>query len=82
LSVSHRFVSSATSNFTATLPIGNYNIFDIRGGAHLGHNITATLYADNIADKRGVTAATTFGPYLNDFYIRPRTVGLQFDWAL
>jgi iron complex outermembrane receptor protein len=84
LSVSHRFVSSATSNFTATLPIGNYNIFDIRGGAHLGHNITATLYVDNIADKRGVTASstsTTFPSYLIDYYIRPRTVGLQFDWS-
>ena len=85
LSVSHRFVSSATSNFTATLPIGNYNIFDIRGGAHLGHNITATLYVDNIADKRGVTASqpsTTFPTYLSEYYIRPRTFGLQFDWNL
>jgi iron complex outermembrane recepter protein len=82
LSASHRFVSQATSDFTDTLPIGDYNIFDIRGGAHLGRNVTATLYVDNVADKRGVTAATTFGTYLNDFYIRPRTVGLQFDWAL
>ena len=82
LSASHRFVSKATSNFSDTLPIGNYNIFDLRGGAHLGHNITATLSVDNIADKRGVTAATTFGTQLNDFYIRPRTVGLQFDWTL
>jgi iron complex outermembrane receptor protein len=82
LSVSHRFVSSAASNFTATLPIGNYNIFDFSGRAHLGHNVTATLYVDNIAGKRGVTAATTFGTYLNDFYIRPRTFGLQFDWTL
>jgi iron complex outermembrane receptor protein len=82
LSASHRFVSQATSNFSDTLPVGNYNIFDIRGGAHFGHNIKASLYVDNIADKRAVTAATTFGTQLNDFYIRPRTVGLQFDWAL
>jgi outer membrane receptor protein involved in Fe transport len=81
LSASHRFVSRATSDFSDTLPIGNYNIFGLRGGAHLG-NVTATLYVDNIADKRGVTAATTFGNFLNDFYIRPRTVGLQFDWHL
>jgi iron complex outermembrane receptor protein len=82
LSASHRFVSSANSNFTATLPIGNYNIFDIRGGGHLGHNVTATFFVDNIADKRGVTAASTFGTYLADYYIRPRTVGVQFDWTL
>jgi iron complex outermembrane recepter protein len=85
LSASHRFVSSATSNFTETLPIGNYNVFDIRGGAHLGHDVTATLYVDNIADKRGVTASqpsTTFPTYLSEYYIRPRTFGLQFDWSL
>jgi outer membrane receptor protein involved in Fe transport len=85
LSASHRFVSRANSNFTATLPIGNYNIFDIRGGAHLGHNVTATFYVHNIADKRGVTASqtsTTSPTYLSEYYIRPRTFGLQFDWKL
>jgi iron complex outermembrane recepter protein len=82
LSASHRFVSRATSDFSDTLPIGNYNIFDIRGGAHLGRKVTASLYVDNIADKRGVTAASTLGPYLTDYYIRPRTVGVQFDWTL
>jgi len=85
LSASHRFVSSANSNFTAALPIGNYNIFDIRGGAHLGHNVTATFYVDNTADKRGVTASqtsTTSPTYLSEYYIRPRRFGLQFDWNL
>jgi iron complex outermembrane receptor protein len=86
LSASHRFVSRATSNFVGTfigpLPIGNYNIFDIRGGAHLGRNVTASLYVDNIADKRGVTAAAPFGTYLSNYYIRPRTVGAQVDWTL
>jgi iron complex outermembrane receptor protein len=82
LRVSHRFVSKATSDFTDTLPIGNYNIFDIRGGGRLGGNVTASLYVDNIADKRGVTAAESFGSFATNFYIRPRTVGLQFDWNL
>jgi len=85
LSASHRFVSRANSNFSDTLPIGNYNIFDIRGGAHLGRNVTADFYVDNIAGKRGATASstsTTFPSYLIDYYIRPRTVGLQFDWTL
>jgi outer membrane receptor protein involved in Fe transport len=82
LRVSHRFVSRATSDFTDTLPIGNYNIFDIRGGARLGGNVTATLYVDNIADKRGVTASEDFGSAVTDFFIKPRTIGLQFDWSL
>jgi outer membrane receptor protein involved in Fe transport len=86
LSASHVFVSKAISSFAGTfigpLPIANYNIFDIRGGAHLRHNVTASLYVDNIADKRGLTAASKFGTYLNDYYIRPRTVGVQFDWTL
>jgi hypothetical protein len=74
-------VSDATSDFSDTLPIDNYHVFDIRGGANIG-SVTTTVYVDNVADKRGVTAATTFGAYLNDFYIRPRTVGLRFDWHL
>jgi iron complex outermembrane recepter protein len=82
LTLSHRFVSRATSDFSDTLPIGDYHLFDVRAGAHVGRNITLTAYADNVADRRGVTAADTFGTYLNEFYIRPRTVGLQFDWAL
>jgi outer membrane receptor protein involved in Fe transport len=82
VTVSHRFVSKATSDFSDTLRIGDYHLFDIRAGAHLGSKITLTAYADNVANRRGVTAAETFGAYLNDFYIRPRTVGLQFDWAL
>ena len=89
LSASHRFVSKAVSSFAGTLigplPIGNYNVFDIRGGAHLGHNVTAPLYVDTVADKRGVTAAqdsTTSPTYLTEFYVRPRTYGLQFDWSL
>jgi len=39
----------------------------------------------NIADKRGVTASqtsTTSPTYLSEYYIRPRTFGLQFDWNL
>jgi outer membrane receptor protein involved in Fe transport len=80
--ISHRFVSKATSDFTDTLPIGNYKIFDIRGGGRLGLNITAALYVDNIADKRGVTAAEDFGNSMTNFLIKPRTIGLQFDWTL
>lgn len=82
LMLSHRFVSKATSDFSNTLPIGDYHLFDVRAGAHIGSKIILTAYAENVADRRGVTAAENFGSYLNDFYIRPRTIGLQFDWAL
>ena len=81
IGVTHRFVSSATSNFDDNLPIGNYQDFDIRAGA-TWHSVTGTFYVNNVADRRGVTAATTFGTYVNDYYIRPRTIGLQFDWHL
>lgn len=82
LRMSHRFVSKATSDFSDTLPIGNYNIFDLRAGMSLGGNVTAAFYVDNIADKRGVTAAEDFGSNVTDFLIKPRTIGLQFDWTL
>ena len=81
VSLSHRFVSRAQSDFSDTLPIDNYHLLDIRAGAKLG-SVTAMLYLDNVADRRGVTAAQTFGNFLNDFYVRPRTVGLQVDWRL
>jgi outer membrane receptor protein involved in Fe transport len=78
---SHRWVSGSESDFSNTLPIGNYHLIDVRAGAYFGP-VSAMLYVDNLADRRGVTAAATFGDYLNDFYVRPRTFGIQVDWRL
>ena len=79
--VSHRFVSSAHSDFSTALPIGNYHLFDARGGVNIG-TVGINAFINNIADRRGVTAAAFFGTPVTDFYVTPRTIGLEIDWHL
>ena len=91
VTVSHRFVSGAQSGFpgtgTPSLPIMDYSVFDLRAGFNI-KQYDFSLYANNIADRRGVTAADYAGlsgsdPSFNrDFYIRPRTVGLRVGWHM
>jgi outer membrane receptor protein involved in Fe transport len=87
VTLSHRYVSSALSAFSillatgGSLPIGDYNVFDARAGLTFG-KFDVSAYVNNIADSRGVTAAEAAGPYIQNFILRPRTVGLQFNWHL
>jgi iron complex outermembrane recepter protein len=87
VSVSHRYVSPALSAFAiflstgGSLPVGDYNIFDARAGLTVG-KFDISAYVNNITNNHGVTAAETSGPYFQNFILRPRTVGLQFDWHL
>ena len=79
--LSHRYLSTAHGDFSPELPVGNYHIVDLRGGIDVGQwGITA--FVNNIGDRRGVTAAAFFGEQLTDFYVMPRTIGLQLDWRL
>ena len=91
VTVAGRFLSGAQSAFVdggapRSLPIMDYGVFDLRAGFKV-KQYDFSLYADNVADRRGVTAAYYggFGPDPNtdrEFYIRPRTVGLRVDWRL
>lgn len=81
VTVFHRFLSSATSAFQEPLPVGDYHIVDVRGGVEFGR-LGVTAYVNNVADRRGVTAAAFTGPLITEFYVMPRTIGLQFDWHL
>ena len=90
VTVSGRFISGAQSVFAVkgaqSLPIMDYGVFDLRAGFKI-NQYDLSLYVDNVADRRGVTAAYKGGdgPDPNadrDFYIRPRTVGLRLDWHL
>jgi iron complex outermembrane receptor protein len=92
VAVSARFVSGAQSGFVGTsssLPIMNYSIFDLRAGFHVSQ-YDFSLYANNIANRRGVTAAYYAGPGAPGadpildrvIYVQPRTVGLRIDWHL
>jgi outer membrane receptor protein involved in Fe transport len=64
----------------------DYGVFDLRVGFKV-KQYDLSFYADNVADRRGITVAyyNGLGPDPNadhDFYIRPRTVGLRLDWHL
>jgi iron complex outermembrane receptor protein len=90
VTLSARFISGTQNVFAVkgaqSVPIMNYGAFDLRAGLKI-KQFDLSLYVDNVADRRGVTAAYYggYGPDPNSdrvFYIRPRTVGLRLDWHL
>jgi len=84
VTISHRYVSGALSSFADTPPsppIGNYNVFDLQAGMTVA-GADVTLFANNITNRRGVTASDYAGSILQYFYTRPLTLGLRVDWSL
>jgi outer membrane receptor protein involved in Fe transport len=81
--ISHRFVSSATSGTIGqNLEQGNYHLFDFRAAVPI-HNFKITAFVSNIANKRGVTTAQELSAnLLEDFLVRPRTIGITLDYRL
>jgi outer membrane receptor protein involved in Fe transport len=80
LVLADRYISEAPGNFYTGLPQGDYNLADARFALHAKH-LTFTAFVDNLADTRGITNANTLPPVQN-FYVRPRTVGLTVDFRL
>jgi outer membrane receptor protein involved in Fe transport len=80
---SHRFVSSATSGTIGQdLQQGNYHLFDFRVAVPF-NKFQITAFVNNIANKRGVmTAQELSANLLEDFLVRPRTIGLTLDYHL
>jgi outer membrane receptor protein involved in Fe transport len=81
--LSHRFVSSATSGTIGQdLQQGNYHLFDFRVAVPF-NKFQITAFVNNIANKRGVmTAQELSANLLEDFLVRPRTIGLTLDYHL
>lgn len=80
LSLSHRYVSEAPGQFNSAFEQGGYHLYDARLGFSLGDNMTVDVFADNLADERGITNTTLFGGVLREYFIRPRTIGVSFGW--
>ena len=79
-SLSHRYISKASANLGADYYQGDYSLVDVRVGAHV-KSVMVTAFVDNVADARGVTTADLFTPLpLQQYYVRPRTVGLTVDY--
>ena len=77
-----RYISTALAGYGFAVPLtqGDYNLLDCRLNAYF-KDIQATLFVNNIADKRGVTSANYFaGSPFQQYVVRPRTVGLTLDY--
>jgi iron complex outermembrane recepter protein len=80
--LSDRFISTAPSGFGFVEPVtqGNYNLLDGRVGGRYD-NVEATVFVNNIADKRGVSNSNYgVGSPFEQYIVRPRTYGLTLDY--
>ena len=80
--LSDRFISTAPAGFGFVEPVtqGNYNLLDARTSGRYD-NLEATVFVNNIADKRGVTTASDVaGSPFGQYVVRPRTYGLTLDY--
>lgn len=82
LQLSERFVSTAPAGFGFVEPVtkGNYSLLDARASGRYDH-LEATLFVNNIADKRGVSNSSydPGSPFVQ-YIVRPRTYGLTLDY--
>ena len=77
-----RFISSAPAGFGFAVPVtqGNYNLLDARVSAFI-KDVQATVFVNNIADRRGITNASFYpGNPFEQYVVRPRTVGVTLDY--
>jgi iron complex outermembrane receptor protein len=77
-----RFISSAPAGFGFVAPLsqGNFNVLDTRVSAYF-KDVRATVFVNNITDRRGVTTARYYpGSPIEQYIIRPRTVGITLDY--
>lgn len=87
VTVAHRYLSKGISDMNSAVPgiavngQGGYNLFDLRVGATFG-TTTATVFANNITDKRGVTRTVPEANGLSQGLVRPRTYGVTLHWSM
>ena len=83
LVLTERYISGAPSQFLVPVATqGDYTLFDARTGIHF-HNVGITAFVENIGNTRGVTASDLFAPTpLQQYVVRPRTIGLTIDYKL
>lgn len=81
--LSHRFVSEALSGTIGQgLRQGDYHLLDFRATLPL-HRFQVTAFVSNLANRRGVMTAQQLSPLrLQEFLVRPRTVGITLDYRL
>jgi outer membrane receptor protein involved in Fe transport len=83
ITLAHRYLSDAPQSLqTPNLRINGYGQTDLRVSATF-NSVGITAFVNNVTDKRGVTFGYgDFGLGLQDFIIRPRTIGVTLDWKV
>jgi iron complex outermembrane recepter protein len=78
LVLADRYISEAPGIFLSGLPQGDYNLLDARVSLHV-KEVGITAFVNNMTDRRGITNANDLPP-VQEFLVRPRTVGLTLDY--
>lgn len=82
LTLLHRYVSKSPGYLNQPLVFPSYHIFDTRASIDIA-TVTVSAFVNNIGNKRAVTFGYGGSPNgLTQFYVRPRTFGLQLNWRL
>lgn len=83
ITLAHRYLSDSPQSLqTPNLRINGFGQTDLRIGATF-NSVGVTAFVNNVTDKRGVTFGYgDFGLGLQDFIIRPRTIGVTLDWKM
>jgi iron complex outermembrane recepter protein len=83
LTLTHRYISGAPGTLQQPqYRVGNYNEVDALFGMTFG-DFDVTLYGENLTDSRGVTFSYgDYGAGVQNFIIRPLTVGLRASWRI
>ena len=81
--IAHRYLSSAPVALGSTFTRGNFNIFDLRAAINVIPQVRVMVFADNVFNKYGILNA----PFASSAVplgsiVRPRTIGLRFDFGL
>jgi outer membrane receptor protein involved in Fe transport len=77
--LSHRYISEAPGIFGAGAEQGDYSVVDARVAIRF-NQFSITAFVNNVTDSRGVTTASD-AP-LQQYLIRPRTLGVTLDYRL
>jgi outer membrane receptor protein involved in Fe transport len=83
ITLAHRYLSDAPQSLqTPDLRINGYGQTDLRLSGQFA-SVGVTAFVNNVTDKRGVTFGyDDFGLGVQDFIIRPRTIGVSLDWKM
>ncbi len=83
VTLAQRYLTDAPQSMqTPDLRINGYGQTDLRLSGQFA-NVGVTAFVNNLTDKRGVTFGYgDFGLGVQDFIIRPRTIGVMLDWKM